>query len=128
MRGLRFFELVIRISTLAIMYYVEIENINSINFNDIVGLISVALILFIPYLVKSRSKEYLSKIYKEIKYAWPILNVVLLAFLIIPLYFNESSQEYIFLGGIGCLLIAIIQTLDLLFIKKFSTLVNNKKK
>lgn len=125
---LKIIEFLIRISVFLIISYINVKNINNLNLNVGVVIISVALILFIPYLVKSRSKEYLSKIYKEIKYAWPILNVVLLAFLIIPLYFNKSAQEYIFLGGIGCLLIAIIQTLDLLFIKKFSTLVNNKKK
>ncbi|MBF0747346.1 hypothetical protein IR145_09605 [Streptococcus danieliae] len=125
---LKVLDLLIRLGAFSIIGYISMENFSNTRMQNIIIMFSIFLVIIVPYTVKFRSLDYLSKIYKEMKYIWPMLNIILAIFVVIYIHNTPSPEDYFLSGGIACLLIAIIQTLDLLFIKRTALKIIEKQR
>ncbi|MBF0747224.1 hypothetical protein IR073_06165 [Gemella sp. 19428wG2_WT2a] len=125
---LKVLELLMRLGAFSIIGYIIMGDIGNTRMQSVISMSSMFLVIIVPYTVKFRSLDYLSKIYKEMKYIWPMLNLILAIFVVIYIHNTPSPEDYFLLGGIACLLIAIIQTLDLLFIKRTALKIIEKQR
>lgn len=123
-------ELVIRIAILVVFVYINTKSFSEFKYIDIITSISMFAILAASFSVKFRDIDYLAKIFakKSSKYVIMFSNVALAIFLIWDAYDVNYLETQTKVVALGLLLIAIIQTIDLFFIKETQEKLNARRK
>ncbi|MDO4814757.1 MAG: hypothetical protein Q3988_06615 [Gemella sp.] len=123
-------ELIIRIAILVIFVYIKTESFSKFQYIDIVSSISMFGILAASFSLKFRDIDYLAKIFakKSSKYIFMSFNVMLAIFLIWDAYDVNYLETQTKVVALGLLLIAIVETIDLFFIKETQEKLNARRK
>ncbi|MDO4814254.1 MAG: hypothetical protein Q3988_04075 [Gemella sp.] len=114
----RSIEFIIRVVVYGIFIYFLSEEFSRMTYTNMINSVSTLAILTVPFFMKFRSLEKQIRFYKEGKYLLPILNIMLAIFLIMHAYKLYFLGNNLIILVLGLFLIAILQTFDLVFLKK----------
>lgn len=114
----RSIEFLIRLAVLGIFLFIKTESFSNISYTDMVSSIGTLLVVLVPFLIKFRDEESQVKAYPSIRHLLPFTNIFLIVLLLVVANSVNYLESNVGIVALGVFLIAILQTFDLVFLKK----------